>query len=239
MELSVRVKLQTPQGAFCSFTASGVPFLYSPSPGDFIILNFGDDLSFVAKIKNSVHYCLGDPVSLIDVDDYKCSSYDHMLKIIDCFKAEYRVEAFDSSDKNPESYYAFYRSVIRLMGLDHQRNPVLTPVPSQIKVFAESCRAVVLGELFKAGIQSEREFDKAFRAYNPVVQDLHDLVLSKKKSDDDQIPIFELLREWEPMLNPNKKITWDADPSSYIAAGKMVFSRIKSLAEDEIPERVQ
>lgn len=235
MDLSIRVMLQTPAGAYCSFTVSNVLFVYPPVRGDFIVLNFKEGEDYAAKVSNSVHYCTEPPATLVHTEPFRCESYDSMLLMLDKFKASYPLESFDSSDQEPETYYSFYRSVLKLMGLESMDSPTLVVVPSDIKIFAESCRSILLGELFRNGISNEREFDKAFSTYNPIIEELHRIVLTKKL-DATEVSILEIIKDWEPLVNQNKKIKWDADFDSYVRVAHMVFSRINSLGFDQYPE---
>lgn len=234
MKLSVRIKLRTPEEAYCSFVVSGISFLYPPNRGDIIILNFDDCEDFITRVSHNLHYCTEPSAVVVYAEDFRCKSYDSMLLMFDMFKSTYPIESFDSSDKEPETYYVFYRNIIKMLGIS-SASPTINATRDNIKVLAECCRSIILGELYKEGIESEAEFDKAYSTYNPLIKELHNIVINEKLKSDNVL-IFDIIREWEPLINNNKVIKWDADFDIYVRTAHMVFSRVKSLDKNKYPE---
>lgn len=224
MYLSVRVKLIVPAKSYCSFTVSRVPFSYHPSSGEYVIIDVGDD-KFMSRVQSCIHYCTEPPAALVQVEDYNCESYDAMLLMLDKFKSSFPLESFDSSDTAPETYYSFYRNVLKLMNLE---SDTITAEPSTIKIFAECCRSVLLTEI----LDDTDELDDVFNLYNPAIKVLHTMVL-EMKSASNEVLMLDVIKEWEPLINEDQRIKWDSDFEKYIKVGRAVFSRVGSL--DKLP----
>lgn len=234
-QIDVRVG---PDGPTCSFTAH-LPFLGMPSIGHRIIVEpegqFGLTICEVYHFIPSTHEN-EDANCLIITTPLLMDGYDQMLRTLDWFKALYNVENVRSSELNPELYYKFYRNLVHVLGLTHDPHPTVNYDPVAIKIFAESCRAVMLAELDLAG---EAEINAAIPTYNPVIQVLHTMVLERKKEEPDGANMMALIKAWEPLINSNRSIPWDASVEQCLESARLVFKKLPSIPLDRLPQSLE
>jgi hypothetical protein len=155
-----------------------------------------------------------------------------MLRLLDWFKAMYEVVDLRSNTSSPATYYSFYRSLVNLMGLTEHVNPKVTYDMMNIKVFAESCRAIILAEL---GI-SDDELIAGISSYNDIIQLLHTMVLERKRDEKDGADMFLLIKRWERSINANETVKWEASHESCVNAARLVFGRLPSIPYECLPK---
>lgn len=235
IKLPVRIELlvRPPIGSVCSFT---IPhsFVLQPFKGDHII--FGNAYMTVTQC---VHYDgdeRQDPAMAV-FTQRTFDKYDELLRSLDWFKSHYEIQDLSSKDK-PASYYSFYRSLLRL--LNWSNDFVLSYEDDQIKLFCEGCRTIVLAELLDCSdktvtITADR-VNEVFSMCGDHILTLTNIILDKKASNPDGVDILNLIHEWEPQINPDDDTDWSASLEICQQVGRIVFSRIRSISNDVLPE---
>lgn len=226
MKLPVRVGLRVGiDGPACTLTAY-FRFRSCPRKGDkiFLLIPTQGQVGFI--VTEVCHFVSADedPIILILCAPLIFNHYDAMLAALDWFKATYVVENFDA-DAEPELYYKFYRNLIHVLGLTKVVQPLVGYDPTDIKLFAEACRAVLLAELRPA----ETELSTAIQGFNPAIQHLHELVLDHRKAEPDGANMLAVVKTWEQLFNPKKLMQWTASTEDCIAYARIVFERLPSI----------
>jgi hypothetical protein len=236
--LPVRFELRAGlDGPACGFTAH-LPFSVSPQPAHKILF---DAVGQQGVTILTVYHFLPDkssdeepPTCLVVTAPLVLDSYDQMLKVMDWFKALYQVEDFQADRDQPEPYYSFYRSLVHVLDVKDQPQPLVAYDPTSIKIFAECCRAVVLAE-YNPG---QEEFQQATLGFNVLIERLHKVVLDHKSQEPDGADMLTVIKEWEAFLNPKKTLTWQAPIDRCIAFAVLLFSKLRSIPADRLPKTI-
>jgi len=223
VERAVRIELQLSRGAVCSFTVQ-LKFLYAPQTHDFLV--FESNAQITTKISHICHY-FKQSGNLILTEPIICESYDGLLLALDWFKANFMLTDIKSDD-NPQSYYIFYRSLLQLLKRSKEVDPRINLDPTAIKIFAESCRAILLAEI-GGGSDDITNF-------NPAIEDLHRLILFKKLEEPDGVRMLLVVKEWEQRFNQTGKLQWTASLQQCQQAARLVFGKIRSIPTHELPD---
>lgn len=221
-----------PSGPACSFTAL-LNYSVSPHKGDRVLLQvpkYGQVGVVVADVYHFAPLPDEDPACLLMTTPIITEHYDDMLSVLDWFKAVYDVEDIQAQEE-PESYYKFYRNLIHVLGLTKTPQPVVDYDPVAIKVFAEACRAVVLAELKP----SPAEVQIALAGFNPTIQHLHELVLSRRQKEPGGANMLAVVKTWEQLLNQKKLMPWVATIEDCLKFAQIVFARLPSIPPDRLP----
>lgn len=173
---------------------------------------------FISETKNS-YLLITHPIIL--------SEYDEMLKILDWFKALYKVENIYASDADPELYYKFYRNLIHVLNLTNDPNPIVKYDPTSIKIFAEASRAVWAAEILKDNIPHEESF--LISRLNGAIKTLHAMVLERKKLEPDGANMLSLIKIWERTINQDSRIGWNASVQDCLSKAKEIFHNLPSV----------
>lgn len=226
MILPVRVGLRVGiDGPACSFTAH-LKFRTRPHKSDKVLLQIPGLGQVGIAVADFCHFASAgeEPACLVLCTPVLVETYDQLLQTLDWFKATYEVEDFDA-EAEPELYYKFYRNLIHVLGLTKVVQPVVAYDPAEIKVFAEACRAVLVAELKP----SEPELVLAIQGFNPTIQHLHELVLSRRKEEPDGANMLAVVKTWEQLLNSKKLMKWTASVEDCINYARIVFGRLPSI----------
>lgn len=226
MKLPVRVGLRVGiDGPACSFTAY-LAFRCRPHKGDKILLSVPGQGQVGMVVADFCHFVSAGekPACLAICTPLLVETYDELLATLDWFKATYLVEDFDA-EAEPELYYKFYRSLIHVLDLTKVATPLVGYDPADIKVFAEACRAVLVAELKPA----EPELVTAIQGFNPTIQHLHQLVLSRRKEEPEGANMLQVVKTWEQLLNSKKLMKWTASVEDCLAYARIVFGRLPSI----------
>ena len=227
-----RIELRASQdGTVCSFTIM-VPYVVRPMISDHIVFDFTPQLT--TKIIVFCHYAVSDSACLAITDPILCNAYDDLLMCLDKFKAEYKIIDI-KSDRQPHSYYILYRSVLELLDLSKEINPIVIPDPVSIKIFAEICRSVLLAELCGDQSIESAKIMPLYSNFNQAIADLHMMVNKRKKNEPNGVLILPVIKEWEQKININNKINWNATSLQCKAVARMVFSKLHSISADKLP----
>ncbi len=233
MNLPTRVSLRVgPDGPTCSFTAL-LNYFIAPHKGDRVLLQvpkYGQVGVIVTEVFHFVPLPDDESACLLITMPIISEHYDDMLSVLDWFKAMYGVDDIQA-DNEPELYYKFYRNLIHVLGLTKTPQPVVDYDPVAIKVFAEACRAIVLAELKP----SPAELPVALTGFNPTIQHLHELVLSRRQEEPDGANMLAIIKTWEQLLNQKKLMLWTATIEDCLKFAQVVFARLPSIPPDRLP----
>lgn len=224
MKLPVRVELHSnPSDLVCSFTIF-FEFGKEPSNGDKIFISNDICLS----IAYHLHY--DDASFLIMTRPFVAGEYDDALRVLDWFKAHYTLQDAKATAK-PAPYYRFYRGVAILMGLDKVERPVLKYDQEYCKIFAESCRSVLVAETLEN--QNAIHIDRVHElrvGFNPLIESLHNIILGRKRSDPDGVEILDLVRQWfSNCILP--ELAWESLPENCKIVAQIVFQKLRSTPQ--------
>ncbi len=224
MIIPVDVKLYSPCDAYRHFTYK-MDFGFKPTSGDYIMALD----NCVLEVVGCIHYGIGTVGTIINTSKYRCDTYDSMVKLFEDFEGKYSTDLYASNDLSSKSHQRFYRILLKMVGLDGSSQ--LTADQLNMKMIAESCRSILLGELFRNSSISQLEFDEAFGIYNPLIERLYETMLTHKRlaGSSDLINMYDIIKEWEPTFNKGS-IKWDSDFDSYVKCGRLVFAKVKSIA---------
>ncbi len=230
-QIDTRIELRLQDATSCSFIAS-LPYSEKPSYQDFVYIT--DTL--ISKVKSVCHILKTSDITVI-LEPLLYEDQDLFIKDLDYLKANYELTDFQSNSK-PISYYSFYRSLVNLLGRSKEVNPSIDPDPISFKIIAESCRSIILAELFNG---AEEQGSISIASYivnnkgqlNACIEDLHRIMIDLKNSGKD-LMILDVIKEWEPRFNSHK-LEWTASNADCLRIAKIVFNNIKSIPESRKP----
>jgi len=224
-EIGLRICNDSGDEQLCTFVAH-LPFLTIPNIGHKIIIK--PDEQFGITVCNICHFV---PTSASDVANLlvmtipiQIKEYDTMLRILDWFKALYKVENVCSNEPT-RLYYRFYRNLIGVLGLARDPCPKIGYNPSEIKVFAESCRSVILAELQL----SDEELVVTIPTYNRVIEELHRMILEYKYDHPDGVSMLDIVKKFESFINPGRTVQWNASIQKCISSAQFVFKKLTTV----------
>lgn len=231
IQLSVRVELRDRSSdRSCGFTISE-RFLDYPAKGDHIIIPEG-----CLSVAGRFHFCLPDEDSVLMVatTPHIVANYDNMLKLLDWFKDQYDISDFKANSE-PARYYSFYRSVIRLLGWKSDVKLIDNQI-AIMKAFSAGASSVLVAELL-IGIDflSDDDYSKAYSESSSSIEKLLNIVLNRKQSGD-LVDLLSVIKEWEPLANPDAALSWEATEKRCLDAAKFVFKQIKSTPANMLPD---
>lgn len=229
--LPVRMTLQVgPDGPSCSFTTN-LQFVSAPGAGHHLAIRSADGpvvFNMLVRVVGVCHFITEDKEAACLVDTAPCPmpDYDRLLERLDWFKAIYGVDDIEGNTE-PESYYKFYRSVLHILGLTKHPYPIIAHDPDHIKVFAEACRSVILAEL---GEDTDRDL-------SDLMMSAHRLVHPRKIVEPDGARMLGVVKKLEQEArNSLGDLKWDAPPEKCLDVASRVFSRIRSIPSEKLPE---
>lgn len=234
IQLPVRIELRvrSPDESTCSFTIQH-NFVLPPSQGDHIIFESG----LYVTVSQCFHYTglAEEPSLLVITSPHAVGKYDELLRALDWFKSNADVQDISAKQK-PAPYYSFYRSVLRLLEWSDKTDPKLTYEEHMIKLFGEACRTVLISEYLLDVAVTKDAVNQHFGQYSDTILSLTRLVLERKTSEPNGTDILDLIKQWEPLINPDASIGWSADLEVCQQVGHVVFSRVHSIPNDALPK---
>lgn len=226
LELDVRIELGLlDQSSVCTFT-SRLAFLAYPAKGDFIVLEFREQL--IIKVSGLCHFVKDRPALLILTEAVICNNYDDLLKYLDWFKASFTISDI-RSDTPPHSYYVFYRTLLNLLGVSKEIDPKISNDPIDMKVLAEVCRSIIAAEVNGKNINCD---------LNDMIKLLYDDIIYLRREYKDNIPIIAVIKLWESRINRNGQFKWDKSDSDYHVEMRKAFGKLRSIPEARLPRMV-
>ena len=226
IQLPVRVELRDQSSdRSCGFTISE-QFLDYPAKGDHIIIPDG-----YLSVAGRFHFCMpGEKPSLmVAISPYLVAKYDDMLKLLDWFKDQYEITDF-KADSEPALYYSLYRSIMRLSAIK------LTEDPTAMKVFSANASSVLVAELLlNIDSPSIDDYAQAYSQNSVNIETLLNIVLNRKQSGE-PVDLLSVVKEWEPLVNPDATIKWKASEEQCLKAAEFIFSRLKSIPANMLPD---
>lgn len=228
MECSVRVELKLLDSrSICNFSMTSV-FAITPSKGDFIVIDLPERL--ILRINSICHFIDDIPMAVIVTEGVECRSYDELLQYLDWFKAKFEITDI-KSDEQPQSYYVYYRILLKLLGLEREPYPSLAMSSDDIKSFAAFCRSIILVAMSnkKKAVNSADSVD-IIDASEPIEQ-LHNMIIDMKPKYVESIPIIDIIKKWEPHFNRGY-YTWDVDIEECKLWMEKIRLRIKTLKDN-------
>jgi hypothetical protein len=204
-------------------------FLDYPSKSDHIIIPDG-----YLSVAGRFHFCRpGEEATLmVATSPYVVNKHDDMLKLLDWFKGQYSIDDFVANSE-PDSYYSFYRSVMRLLGW--KSGEILPADSIKIKVFSAGAAAVLVAEHLLEYRPTHIEYGQVYSDNSGYVEDLLQVVLSKKQKGG-EIDLLNIIKTWEPMVNPENTLRWEASEEQVLTAARFIFSRLKSIPNELLPD---
>ena len=238
IKLPIRVELRDRSSdRSCGFTIYE-QFLDYPTKGDRIIIP--DGLSAIGcflSVIGRLHFCLPDesPSILVSTSPYLVEKYDDMLKLLDRFKDQYEILDL-KADSDPASYYSFYRSVIRLLDWKPSKKLTGDDATATMKVFSAGASSVLVAEyLVEIESPTVDDYVEAYAKSSVSIETLLNVILNKKQSDE-HVDLLAVVKEWEPLVNPDATLCWKASEDRCLSAAKFIFQRIKSIPADMLPD---
>lgn len=197
----------------CSFVVS-LQYNTKPCIGD--LINFNNDSGLTTKILLLCHY-FPDLDFIVITDRIVCETYDILLVKLDWFKSQYTIHDIQSNEE-PKSYYIFYRLLLQLLDKSKDVDYNIDVNPRSVKIFAEMCRAILAAT-----------FDQDPVHFNTAILDLHNLVISMKDNDTNNIRILPIIKIWEQRINPNNSIKWNVPIDRCRSVAKLIFDKLPSI----------
>jgi hypothetical protein len=230
IQLPVRVELRDRSSdRSCSFTIHE-DFLDYPVKGDHIIIPDG-----YLSVAGRFHFCRPDEDAalMVATSPYLVEKYDDMLKLLDWFKGQYKIDDF-TANSEPASYYSFYRSAMRLLGWKMSQRAASDNMG--MKLFSAAAAAVLVAEDLRDQEPTSDEYGQVYGDNSPHIEGLLQVVLDKKQENEDEIDLLGVIKIWEPTVNSDGAIHWEASEEQVLQAAKFIFGRLKSIPSEMMPD---
>jgi hypothetical protein len=238
MNIPVRIVLHTAlSNPICSFVVH-VPFVYFPTVGSKLLIDYNNQSELLCvTVCEICHFLPTDKLDeascLIITSPLVIEDYDKMLNILDWLKSIYKVDDFNSYVA-PESYYVFYRNLINVLGIVDDPSPKILYDAISIKIFAECCRSIIL-----ASCELNDDELSLSAQYNQVIEELHMMVLDRKRDEVDGADMLQVVKKFEDLINKNKTMNWDLSIDRCIAIASRILGRLSSIPVEALPKQLR
>ena len=112
-------------------------------------------------------------------------------------------------------------------------NPIISYDPENIKIIAETCRTIYICNVIKEDkeicLPLRREIETLISESNNIIQDLHLMIISSRSQFPEGPELLNIIKEWESLINPDCRYSWDINKDVYEFVGKVVFSRLNCV----------
>lgn len=224
-----RIELKTKSNIVCSFTVN-IDLNVEPHISDYLVFNS----EIMTKVSNFCHYLESD-ISIILTDPIILEDETRLFKVLDIIKSKY--EIYDiKANKDPDSYYTFYRTVITVLGLSKDPDKVIECDPLLMKAIAEVSRSIIIATMLTE--LTDRSIIDNIKNYNNEIKDLHMIMIENKACNQGRLDLLSAFREWDKIINSGRTILWNLEIDIIKRVAHTVFKQFKSIPQDFINHMV-
>lgn len=231
-ELDTRVEVKIVGAQICSFTIT-IGYIAKPSIGDHIVFSEG----IISKITYICHYVGRDASIVIGCDPIIVKEYNEFISTIEWFKVHYNIRDV-KADEAPQSYYIFYRSLLRLLKKDKTDSPSMPNTPAAVRVLGEACRSIMIGSLEADPLSITTEI---VSKYNHYITELYRNILDIRSMNEintreicHDISLLELIKGWEKHINFDDRIHWTDDDHLVESIMIKILTKLPSITKEEL-----
>jgi hypothetical protein len=105
-----------------------------------------------------------------------------------------------------------------------------------MKLFSAAAAAVLVAEDLRDQEPTSDEYGQVYGDNSPHIEGLLQVVLDKKQENEDEIDLLGVIKIWEPTVNSDGAIHWEASEEQVLQAAKFIFGRLKSIPSEMMPD---